>query len=159
LTSGLGPGDVFPQLESYIADGSLPGGTRADALAQSRISHETEALPGILPHVGLAGHRHQPRPGHTQTTGQVEATVTFGSAAVLLLIGLGVFVVVRRGLRPIEAMASHADRITGGDLTGRVATHDNTRSEVGRQSAARGTLGVQGATGHWAFRVLRAVLR
>jgi HAMP domain-containing protein len=95
----------------------------------------------------------------TQTTGQVAATVTFGSAAVLLLIGLGVFVLVRRGLRPIEAMASHADRITGGDLTGRVATHDNTRSEVGRQSAARGTLGVQGATGHWAFRVLRAVLR
>jgi two-component system, OmpR family, sensor kinase len=71
----------------------------------------------------------------TQTTDQVEVIVTLGSIAVVLLIGLGVFVVVRRGLRPIEAMARQADRITGGDLTGRVATHD-PRSEVGRLGAA-----------------------
>ena len=71
----------------------------------------------------------------TETTGQVEAIVTLGSIAVVLFIGLGVFVVVRRGLRPVEAMARAADRITGGDLTGRVATH-NPRSEVGRLGAA-----------------------
>jgi two-component system, OmpR family, sensor kinase len=71
----------------------------------------------------------------TQTTGQVEAIVTFGSIAMVLLIGLGTFVVVRRGLRPLEAMAGQADRITGGDLTGRVATH-NPSSEVGRLGAA-----------------------
>jgi two-component system, OmpR family, sensor kinase len=71
----------------------------------------------------------------TQTAGQVQALVTSGSIAVVLLIGLGVFVVVRRGLRPVEAMAGQADRITGGDLTGRVAT-DNPRSEVGRLGAA-----------------------
>jgi two-component system OmpR family sensor kinase len=71
----------------------------------------------------------------TQTTGQVKAIVTLGSIVVVLLIGLGVFVVVRRGLRPVEAMARAADRITGGDLTGRVATHD-PRSEVGRLGAA-----------------------
>jgi two-component system, OmpR family, sensor kinase len=71
----------------------------------------------------------------TGTTGQVEAIVTFGSVAVVLLTGLGVFAVVRRGLRPIEAMARQADAITGGDLAGRVATHD-PRSEVGRLGAA-----------------------
>jgi two-component system, OmpR family, sensor kinase len=71
----------------------------------------------------------------TTTTDQVELIVTLGSVAVVLLIGLGVFVVVRRGLRPIEAMARQADRITGGDLTDRVATHD-PRSEVGRLGAA-----------------------
>jgi two-component system, OmpR family, sensor kinase len=71
----------------------------------------------------------------TTTTDQVELSVTLGSVAVVLLIGLGVFVVVRRGLRPIEAMARQADRITGGDLTDRVATHD-PRSEVGRLGAA-----------------------
>ena len=71
----------------------------------------------------------------TETTGQVEAIVILGSIAVVLFIGLGVFVVVRRGLRPVEAMARAADRITGGDLTGRVATH-NPRSEVGRLGAA-----------------------
>jgi two-component system OmpR family sensor kinase len=71
----------------------------------------------------------------TQTASQVEALVTFGSIAVVLLIGCGVFIVVRRGLRPVEAMARQADRITGGDLIGRVATH-NPRSEVGRLGAA-----------------------
>jgi two-component system, OmpR family, sensor kinase len=71
----------------------------------------------------------------TNTTGQVELIVALGSIAVVLLIGLGVFVVVRRGLRPIEAMARQADRITGGDLTDRVATH-NPRTEVGRLGTA-----------------------
>jgi two-component system, OmpR family, sensor kinase len=71
----------------------------------------------------------------TQTANRVEALVTYGSIAVVLLIGLGVFAVVRRGLRPVEAMARQADRITGGDLTGRVAAHD-PRSEVGRLGAA-----------------------
>jgi two-component system, OmpR family, sensor kinase len=69
------------------------------------------------------------------TANQVELIVALGSVAVVLLIGLGVFAVVRRGLRPIEAMARQADRITGGDLTDRVATH-NPRTEVGRLGAA-----------------------
>ena len=46
-----------------------------------------------------------------------------------------VFMVLRRGLRPIEAMAAQADRITAGDLASRVAPH-NPRSEVGRLGAA-----------------------
>ena len=54
---------------------------------------------------------------------------------MVLLIGLGVFVVLRRGLRPIETMARQADRITTGDLTDRVIPH-NPRSEVGRLGAA-----------------------
>jgi two-component system, OmpR family, sensor kinase len=70
-----------------------------------------------------------------KTINQVELIVTLGSVAVVLLIGLGVFVVLRRGLRPIEAMAVQADRITAGDLTDRVTPH-NVRSEVGRLGAA-----------------------
>jgi len=69
------------------------------------------------------------------TANRIELIVALGSIVVVLLIGLGVFVVVRRGLRPIETMASQADRITGGDLTDRVATH-NPRTEVGRLGAA-----------------------
>ena len=49
---------------------------------------------------------------------------------MVLLIAC-VFVVLRRGLRPIEAMAGQADRITAGDLTDRV-TPQNPRSEMGR---------------------------
>jgi len=69
------------------------------------------------------------------TIDKVEVIVTTGSIAVVLLIGLGVFVVLRRGLRPIEAMARQADRITAGDLTDRVTPH-GPRSEVGRLGAA-----------------------
>lgn len=69
------------------------------------------------------------------TIEQVELTVTFGSIAIVLLIGVGVFIVLRRGLRPIEAMAAQADRITTGDLTARVSTH-SPRSEVGRLGTA-----------------------
>ena len=54
---------------------------------------------------------------------------------MVLLIGFGVFVVLRRGLRPIEAMAGQADRITAGDLTDRVTPH-SPRSEVGRLGTA-----------------------
>ncbi len=71
----------------------------------------------------------------TKTIDQVEVIVAFGSIAVVLLIGLGVFVVLRRGLRPIEAMAGQADRITAGDLTDRVIPY-NPLSEVGRLGTA-----------------------
>jgi two-component system OmpR family sensor kinase len=70
-----------------------------------------------------------------KTMGRVEVIVMFGSIAVVLLIGLGVFLVLRRGLRPIESMAAQADRITAGDLTERVTPH-STHSEVGRLGAA-----------------------
>jgi two-component system, OmpR family, sensor kinase len=69
------------------------------------------------------------------TMGQFELVVLIGSIAVVLLIGAGVFLVLRRGLRPIEAMAAQADRITAGDLTARVTPH-GPRSEVGRLGAA-----------------------
>jgi len=70
-----------------------------------------------------------------KTISQVESIVAFGSLAVVLLIGLGVFVILRRGLRPIESMAAQADRITAGDLTERVIPH-SPRSEVGRLGTA-----------------------
>ena len=70
-----------------------------------------------------------------ETIVQIELIVIWGSIAVVLLIGLGVFAVLRRGLRPIEAMAAQADRITAGDLTDRVTPHD-PGSEVGRLGTA-----------------------
>jgi two-component system OmpR family sensor kinase len=69
------------------------------------------------------------------TIDQVELTVTFGSIAIVFLIGVGVFIVLRRGLRPIEVMAAQAERITTGDLTARVTAH-HPRSEVGRLGTA-----------------------
>ena len=70
-----------------------------------------------------------------ETIVRVELIVILGSIAVVLLIGLGVFAVLRRGLRPIEAMAAQADLITAGDLTDRVIPH-HPGSEVGRLGTA-----------------------
>lgn len=71
----------------------------------------------------------------TSTRVQFERIVVIGSAVVLLLIGAGVFLVLRLGLRPVEVMARQADRITAGNLADRVAPR-NPRSEVGRLGAA-----------------------
>ena len=70
-----------------------------------------------------------------RTVGRIVLIVVLGSVAAVLLIGLGVFWLLRRGLRPIEAMAAQADRITAGDLADRVTPHP-PRSEVGRLGAA-----------------------
>jgi two-component system, OmpR family, sensor kinase len=74
--------------------------------------------------------------------GQVDETIDYiggvvaaGSGLVLLVVGLGVYLVLRRGLRPVEAMAGQADRITAGDLTQRVSSR-HPRSEVGRLGIA-----------------------
>jgi two-component system, OmpR family, sensor kinase len=75
------------------------------------------------------------------TVRQLELIVGAGSAAAAALIFLGVGLVMRRGLRPIEQMAHQADRISAGDLTERVAATD-TSTEVARLGTAlNGMLG------------------
>ena len=69
------------------------------------------------------------------TVDRVRLIVATGSAAVAVLIFLGVGLVMRRGLRPIEVMASQADLITAGNLTDRVDPAE-ADSEVGRLGAA-----------------------
>jgi two-component system, OmpR family, sensor kinase len=70
-----------------------------------------------------------------RTVGQVILIVVLGSVAAILLIGGGVFLVLRRGMRPIESMAAKADRITAGDLTDRV-DGPHRGSEVARLGTA-----------------------
>ena len=69
------------------------------------------------------------------TMGQLELIVIVGSLAAALLVAVGVGLIMRRGLRPIEMMASEADRITAGDLTARVSPHGSA-TEVGRLGTA-----------------------
>src|ERR1035437_5103577 len=118
-----------PRLNAILSGTTLPGrpgGPHAAPVQfQAPPTSEYPALPGAGASLDQV----------TRTIDQVEVIVTFGSIAVVLLIGLGVFVVLRRGLRPIEAMAGQADRITAGDLTDRV-TPQSPRSEVGRLGAA-----------------------
>ena len=57
------------------------------------------------------------------------------SLAVLLALGLLVFVVVRRGLRPLRLMAGTADAIASGDLARRVP-EGRPGTEIGRLGSA-----------------------
>ena len=69
------------------------------------------------------------------TVGHLELILAIASVAVGLLVAGGIGLVLRRGLRPIERMASQADKITAGDLTERVRPQD-PGTEVGRLGAA-----------------------
>ncbi|MYS38301.1 two-component system OmpR family sensor kinase [Streptomyces sp. KhCrAH-43] len=66
----------------------------------------------------------------------VECAATGG--ALVLLAGAGLWV-LRRGLRPLEAMAADADAIAAGDRTGKVAPAD-ADTEVGRLGLALNTM-------------------
>jgi two-component system OmpR family sensor kinase len=69
------------------------------------------------------------------TVDRLRLIVAAGSAAAAVLIFLGVGLVMRQGLRPIEVMASQADLISAGDLTDRVEAAQAGR-EVGRLGTA-----------------------
>jgi two-component system, OmpR family, sensor kinase len=71
----------------------------------------------------------------SSTTSKLRLIVILGSAIALALIAAGVIAIVRRGLRPLESMATQADRINAGDLTHRVGP-DDRGSEVGRLATA-----------------------
>jgi two-component system OmpR family sensor kinase len=69
------------------------------------------------------------------TVGRMELILAIVSVTVGLAVAGGIGLVLRRGLRPIERMASQADKITAGDLTERVHPQD-PGTEVGRLGAA-----------------------
>jgi two-component system, OmpR family, sensor kinase len=60
-------------------------------------------------------------------------------AVLLVLLGSGSWLILRRGLRPLEAMAVTARSITAGDLSHRVATSDD-QGEVGQLGLAINTM-------------------
>jgi two-component system OmpR family sensor kinase len=64
---------------------------------------------------------------------------TSSAFALLVLLGLGSWLIMRRGLRPLEEMAGTARSITAGDLSQRVASSDE-RSEVGQLGLALNTM-------------------
>jgi two-component system OmpR family sensor kinase len=69
------------------------------------------------------------------TVNRLEFILSMGSLAALAVVAAGVFALVRRGLRPLEAMAAEADRVTAGDLETRVSV-ERPGSEVGRLGEA-----------------------
>ncbi len=70
-----------------------------------------------------------------QTLGRLALVMVLVSLGVLIGLGALVWWIVRRGLRPLEAMAVTAGAIAGGDLGRRVAPAED-RTEVGRLGLA-----------------------
>src|SRR6202023_516147 len=64
---------------------------------------------------------------------------TGGSAVLLLALSAGAWLVLRRGLRPLEQMAATARTITTGDLSQRVSPSGGP-SEVGQLGLALNTM-------------------
>src|SRR5262249_13526441 len=62
-----------------------------------------------------------------------------GIAALLLVTAAGAWLILRRGLRPLERMAGTASRISAGDLSERVSPADAT-SEGGQLGLALNTM-------------------
>ena len=73
--------------------------------------------------------------GVNRTVDRLRLILIVGSSLAALIVAFGVALVARHGLRPIEAMAVQADRITAGDLTERVGPYDS-HTEVGRLATA-----------------------
>jgi two-component system, OmpR family, sensor kinase len=112
----------------YITVGSTNGGARWRALviANDRPFGSTLVIAAPVSEVRSALRR-------------LVAVETASGAVLLLLLGGGSWLILRRGLRPLEAMAVTARSITGGDMSHRVATSDE-RSEVGQLGKALNTM-------------------
>jgi two-component system, OmpR family, sensor kinase len=67
----------------------------------------------------------------TDAIRSLQVILATGTIIAIAVLALGGAIVVRRGLRPLETMATQADRITAGDLTRPVAPH-TPDTEVGR---------------------------
>jgi two-component system OmpR family sensor kinase len=77
-----------------------------------------------------------------QVTGALHRLILIevtGAALLLLLLCAGAWLIVRRGLRPLEQMAATAGSIAAGDLSQRVTTSDES-SEVGQLGRALNTM-------------------
>lgn len=73
--------------------------------------------------------------GVQETLAHVQQIQIAATLAVLLALGMVSWWMIRLGVHPVAAMAETAMRISGGDMSVRVA-HPNERTEVGRLGAA-----------------------
>jgi two-component system, OmpR family, sensor kinase len=126
VRSALAAADVVQARKAQVPAGQA---TRVAGPAQLRIwSIKVPSFSGTL----VAGTNLK---AVDATVDRLRLIVVTGSAAAAVLIFVGVGLVMRQGLRPIETMASQADRITAGDLTDRV-DEAGAGSEVGRLGTA-----------------------
>ena len=112
----------------FFSVGSKSGGTRWRVLAMSTDRPSGGALVVAAPMTEVRS-----------ALRRLVLVETSSAAALLVLLGLGSWLIMRRGLRPLEEMAGTARSITAGDLSHRVAASDE-RTEVGQLGLALNTM-------------------
>ena len=140
LQRGPGPGLAIPRdvakvtAAGLVAGRGAKGAPRAAVVSFVGVSQFRLGAVSVPAHAGTLVAAANLK-GVNATMGRLQLIIATGSAAAAAFIFLGVGLVMRQGLRPIEAMAGQADRITAGDLTDRVSPAD-AGSEVGRLGMA-----------------------
>jgi two-component system OmpR family sensor kinase len=122
---------------------SLPGSTANPSLSNQRSfdisigSHGYRALAVPWLHGPGSGTIVLAQPLHevNSTLDEILVVELILGGIALVGVGAGTWLLVRRGLRPLERMAETATAIAGGDLSRRVEEDDHT-SEVGRLGVA-----------------------
>ena len=112
----------------FLDAGSIDGSTRWRVYVQRSGGPETYAVVVAVPTTEVAAALRR-------------LTFIEGGAALALLTALagGSWLILRRGLRPLEHMATSARSITAGDLSRRVVA-DDPRTEVGQLGLALNTM-------------------
>jgi two-component system OmpR family sensor kinase len=124
--------DLIPRLPADLRD--LAAGHRGQTVTSTDGRNQLRLMAESFPGTGIV-YATASLSDLNSTVGQLELILVIGSIAAGLLAAAGTAAVMRRGMRPIETMAAQADKITAGDLTGRVSPHD-ARTEVGRLGRA-----------------------
>ena len=160
VVSSIDPGitDALPNLNDWWTNTSRPQFSNTGSVSGSG---EWRVLVGPLSAVARGGRRIPARLTNLDGAVVVVASPTteldaqmnrllqieLAAAAVLLtVLASGAWLVLRRGLRPLEQMAESASAITVGDLSERVTPADG-RTEVGQLGLALNTMldGIEGS--------------
>jgi two-component system, OmpR family, sensor kinase len=123
---------LIPRLPGNLH--ALAASGQAETMTSTNGDGQVRVMAKQFPHVGLV-YTTTSLDSLDGTIGRLELILILGSAAAGLLAAGGTAWLMRRGLRPVERMAAQADKITAGDLTGRVGPQD-ARTEVGRLGTA-----------------------
>jgi two-component system, OmpR family, sensor kinase len=141
-------GTVVPKGSIQVGSSESLPNLSADLLSIDKITTVGSVTGGGSWHV-LTSEAFQ-RPGYTVVFALPTTTVTkslarlvfiesLAALALLTAVTSGAWIIMRRGLRPLENMAASARSINAGDLSQRVALHDN-RGEVGQLGLALNTM-------------------
>ena len=129
-------GEVLPDLPARLpatgAGGRIFTASSQHGSTQFRVL-QVPAAPGGYTLVAI------PTTSVTQSVDRLLLIEGAAVAALLLVVSGGAWLVLRRGLRPLERMAGTAQRISAGDLSQRVSPSDGV-TEVGQLGLALNTM-------------------